>query len=170
MAPPPVPGLTLPDLMHPMILIEDFQSDDMQPLARMWRESFEHGVGIVDPHPLEAQIAHFEREVRPHHRVRVARRDGLIVGFLASNAESVSQLYVRVGHHRLGIGRRLLDIAKAGSQGSLWLFTFARNTNACAFYESQGFTVAERGFEPMWQLDDVKYAWSRPAPGANAGS
>ena len=150
----------------PSVLVEDFQPNDLQPLARMWRESFEYGVGIVDPHPLEAQISYFEREVRPNNRVRLAKSADLIVGFLASNSESVAQLYVRVGHHRLGIGRRLLDLAKSESQGSLWLFTFAQNTNACAFYESQGFTVAERGFEPMWQLADVKYTWSSAARAA----
>ena len=150
----------------PTVIVEDFQPDDLQPLAKMWRESFEYGVGIVDPHPIEAQIAYFEKEVRPNNRVRLAKQDGLIVGFLASNPESVAQLYVRVGHHRLGIGGRLLGIAKAESHGSLWLFTFAQNTNACTFYESQGFTVAERGFEPMWQLADVKYSWFSAASAA----
>lgn len=142
--------------------IEDFRPSDLNALVRMWRESFEHGVGITDPNPLEDQVAYFELEVRQkNHRVRVAREAERIVGFLASNAESVAQLHVRVGHHRRGIGRHLLDLAKLDSAGTLWLFTFARNTNACAFYESQGFKVIQRGFEPTWQLEDVKYGWVR---------
>ena len=36
---------------------------------------------------------------------------------------------------------------------------------APAFYESEGFTVIERGFEPHWKLDDVKYGWSAHASG-----
>jgi ribosomal protein S18 acetylase RimI-like enzyme len=141
--------------------IEDFRTSDLDGLVRMWRESFEYGVGITDPHPLEDQTAYFEREVRPNNRVRLAREAGRIVGFLASNAESVAQLHVRVGHHRRGIGTHLLGLAKADSKGTLWLFTFARNSGACAFYESQGFKVVQRGFEPTWQLEDVKYAWAR---------
>ena len=86
-----------------------------------------------------------------------------LVGFVASSAESVSQLHVRVGFHRQGIGTALLSLAKARSSGSLWLYTFARNRNACSFYESQGFTVIERGFEQVWQLEDVKYGWSAKA-------
>lgn len=140
--------------------IDDYRPADLQPLLRMWRESFEHGVGVVDPHPLDEQAAYFEREVLPRHAVRVARADGQILGFVASNDTSVAQLYVRVGHHRRGIGRRLLDEAKARSGGSLWLYAFARNAGACAFYERQGFAVVARGFEPNWQLDDVKYAWT----------
>ena len=127
----------------------------------MWRESFEHGVGITDPHPLDEQVAYFEREVHPHNRVRLAKDAERIIGFLASNAESVAQLHVRVGHHRRGIGTHLLGLAKSDSVGTLWLFTFARNSGACAFYESQGFRVVQRGFEPTWQLEDVKYAWAR---------
>ena len=143
------------------LTIEDFQVSDLDALVRMWREAFEYGVGIIDPNPLEDQVAYFEREVRPNNRVRIAREVGYLVGFLASNAESVAQLHVRVGHHRRGIGRHLLDLAKSDSNGNLWLFTFKRNTGACAFYESQRFTVVQRGFEPTWQLEDVKYAWAR---------
>jgi len=148
--------------MH-SIRVEDFQSADLEPMVRMWRESFEYGVGIVEPHPIEDQVAYFEREVRPKNRVRVAKDGEVIVGIIVSSVESVAQLYVRMGHHRRGIGSRLLSLAKAESGGTLWLFTFAQNVRACSFYESQGFTVAQRGFEPMWQLEDVKYTWARSA-------
>jgi ribosomal protein S18 acetylase RimI-like enzyme len=151
-----------PPRTMPAISVEDFRSSELDPLVRMWRESFEFGVGITDPNPLQDQLAYFEREVRPNHRVRLARETGCIVGFLASNAESGAQLHVRVGYLRRGIGRHLLGLAKADSCGTLWLFTFARNATACAFYESQGFRVVRRGFEPPWQLEDVKYAWARP--------
>jgi ribosomal protein S18 acetylase RimI-like enzyme len=140
--------------------IEDFSPGDRNPLVQMWRQSFEAAVGIVDPHPIEEQIDYFDRNVLAKNRVRAVKDAGLIVGFMASTRESVSQLYVRVGHQRRGIGRQLLGLAKDESDGTLWLYTFARNTNACAFYDSQGFKVVQRGFEPAWQLEDVKYAWS----------
>jgi ribosomal protein S18 acetylase RimI-like enzyme len=72
---------------------------------------------------------------------------------------------VHVKHLRRGLGRQLLDWAKAQSSGGLWLYTFARNSAARAFYESQGFEAVAFGHEPAWQLDDVKYAWRRTAPG-----
>jgi ribosomal protein S18 acetylase RimI-like enzyme len=92
--------------------------------------------------------------------VLMALSDGQLVGFVAASAESVAQCHVRVGWQRRGIGTRLLDWAKAQSGGSLWLYTFARNQGAQAFYASNGFEVTERGFEATWQLDDVKLAWS----------
>jgi len=100
----------------------------------MWREAFEYGVGVIDPNPLSEQIAYFDKEVLPKNRVRVVRQDTTLVGFLASNPESVTQLHVRVGHHRRGIGRTLLHLAKSESSGTLWLYTFARNERARAFY------------------------------------
>lgn len=141
--------------------IEDFEPADLVPVVQMWRESFEYGVGILDPHPIEEQIDHFDRHVRTKNRVRVVKDANFILGFMASTPESVAQLHVRVGYHRRGIGRQLLNLAKEESHGTLWLFTFAQNTNACAFYESQAFLVVQRGVEPTWQLEDLKYVWTR---------
>lgn len=125
----------------------------------MWRESFEHGVGIVDPHPIEEQRRWFVEHVLPDHDVRAALAGDRLVGFVAASRESVNQLYVRKGYHRRGIGTLMLDWAKAQSGGSLWLYTFERNAVARAFYERNGFTVAARGHEPSWDLDDLRYEW-----------
>jgi GNAT superfamily N-acetyltransferase len=144
-----------------MIQVEEFSPHEVEPLVRMWRESFEYGVGITDTNPLEAQISYFQNEIAPTNHVRLAKLGGQMVGVVASNPESVNLLYVRVGFHRQGIGKQLLQLAKAESCGSLWLYTFARNKVACTFYESQGFVVVQRGFEPFWQLKDVKFNWSR---------
>ena len=39
--------------------ITTFDRQRIDELVRMWRESFEHGVGIVDTHPLEEQRQYF---------------------------------------------------------------------------------------------------------------
>ncbi len=83
-----------------------------------------------------------------------------LVGFIAATKESITHLYVRVGHHHCGIGTQLLDWAKTQSNGKLWLYAFARNAIACAFYEKHGFKIVARGFEPNWQLADIKYEWT----------
>lgn len=132
----------------------------------MWRASFEHGAGVTDPHPLAEQIAYFDQTVLPTHRVRVAKLDARIVGFLASNKESVSQLYVRVANIGQGIASKLIRLAQRDSSGSLWLYTFTRNARACGFYEHHGFIAVARGYEPNWRLEDVKYQWVRSASAA----
>lgn len=143
--------------------ITDFELHQCDELVRLWRASFEHGVGIIDPHPLAEQAAYLHEQVLPKHRLRVALQDGALVGFVASNAESVAQLHVRVDRIGQGIGSALLDLAKQASTGRLWLYTFARNVRACAFYERRAFVAVARGFEPQWQLDDVRYEWREGA-------
>jgi ribosomal protein S18 acetylase RimI-like enzyme len=137
----------------------DFDSTRTDELVRMWRESFEFGVGVIDPHPIEDQRDHFVSAVVPNNAVRMALLDDQLVGFIAATKESITHLYVRVGHHHCGVGSQLLSWAKAQSDGKLWLFAFARNAVARAFYEKHGFEIIARGFEPTWQLDDIKYEW-----------
>lgn len=144
------------------LVISGYLPNHADELVRMWRASFEHGVGVKDPHPIEGQLAYLREEVLPTHELHLAWQDGTLVGFVAANDESVAQLHVRVGHHRRGIGSHLLSLAKSESAGSLWLFTFQRNLIARRFYERHGFVAMAYGFEPVWQLADVKYTWSRP--------
>lgn len=152
--------------------IAPYAPQHLDELVRVWRASFEHGVGVTDPHPMAEQAAYFEQKVLPEHEVRLAWRDGAIVGFVASNATSLSQLYVRVACIGQGIGAQLLQRAKDASAGSLWLYTFARNARARRFYARHGFIDVAHGFEPFWQLDDVRFEWTREpaAPTAAAGS
>jgi len=136
-------------------------------LVRMWRASFEHGVGVSDPHSLAQQRRYLLTELLPNNAVRVAHSNGHLLGFVAATRESITHLYVRVGHFGRGIGTTMLEWAKEQSDGSLWLYTYARNTAARRFYEAHGFKAVAYGVEPVWQLEDVKYEWSRrPAPKA----
>ena len=141
------------------LAIVDFDAARTDEVVRLWRESFQFGVGVTDPHPIEDQREHFTASVVPNNEVRMALLNERLVGFIAATKESITHLYVRVGHHRGGIGTQLLGWAKAQSSGKLWLHAFARNAVAREFYENHGFKIIERGFETTWQLDDVKYQW-----------
>jgi ribosomal protein S18 acetylase RimI-like enzyme len=133
----------------------------LEALIPMWRAAFEQAVGVVDPHPIAEQRAYFVEKVLAAYDVRIAVVESELAGFVAASRESIVQLYVFIGFQRRGIGKAMLDWAKAASCGTLWLYTFARNARACSFYESQGFIATARGFEPNWKLDDVRYEWSR---------
>jgi ribosomal protein S18 acetylase RimI-like enzyme len=143
----------------PLELVE-YDESFLERLLLLWREAFEFGVGVTDPHPLSEQREYFLAKVLPQHRVTLAVRESRLVGFVAASEVSVSQLHVQVGLHRQGIGSALLALSKARSTGNLWLYAFTQNVRACQFYEKHGFVAVERGFEPEWQLEDVKYSWS----------
>ena len=160
MSPDPLPERFAPENMIPL-RVTDYDPVHAEPLVRMWRASFEHGLGIVDHHPLDAQLAYLRDTLVPTHRVRLAWRESALVGFLAHTHESIAQLYVRVEDIGQGIGTHLLNLAESESSGRLRLYTFPRNARACRFYERHGFVEVARGFEPMWQLPDVRYEWVR---------
>ena len=141
------------------ITLIEFETHWLDELMPMWRASFEAGVGVADPHSLAEQRQYFLDLVLPQNLVRLAVMDELLVGFVAASVHSVSQLYVRAGHQRLGIGTGLLDWAKSQSSGALWLYTFARNAGARSFYRHHGFVEIANGFEASWQLEDVKLRW-----------
>ena len=138
-----------------------FEPRWLDALVPMWRASFEAGVGVIDPHPLSDQRRYFVAVVLPQNSVWLALDGDHLLGFVACSPESIAQLYVRVGHQRVGIGTQMVEWAKRQSSGSLWLYTFARNAVARAFYAKHGFVEIERGFEATWKLDDVKLLWTR---------
>src|SRR6185369_6705027 len=105
------------------IEIVDYSPHYGPELVRMWRASFEHGVGITDPHPLEDQLHTLEQKIVPENRVLLVldKTTSAVIGFLAYTAETVSNLYVHIDHQNKGIGSMLLDIAKSDSVGVLRL-------------------------------------------------
>ena len=148
--------------MHPPIELTPYHPQFREPLVDLWRASFALGVGAPVPNPRHDHLRYFDEHVLAETSVHLALRDGELVAFGAFTPESVVQLYVHVDHLGQGIGTRLLDLAKAGSGGRLWLYTFVTNTRAQRFYERHGFDVVERGFEPVMQLGDLRYEWRRP--------
>ena len=150
----------------PQVEIVAYSEPWLADLVPMWRSSFEAAVGIQDPHPLAKQTEYFLQSVLPQNKVQLALSGQQLLGFIAASSESVSQLYVRRGCQRRGIGSLLLQWAKQNSGGSLWLYTFKKNLVAQAFYERHGFVAVHHGFEPMWQLEDIKYFWSAAAKSA----
>jgi GNAT superfamily N-acetyltransferase len=150
----------MPRILEDDVQLEEFREELARDLVSMWRESFELGVGVADPHPLEEQERALIEKVARNNTVRVAFLDRRLVGFVAATPTSIAQLYVRKGFHRRGIGSQLLRWAKEQSSGSLWLYTFARNAGARAFYERNGFRIISLGHELEWDLDDVKYEWT----------
>jgi ribosomal protein S18 acetylase RimI-like enzyme len=149
------------------IVIEDFDEASFEDALWIWRSGVEGVVEVIDPDPSIKGLRNWvEAEVLPTHRFRVAKVSQEVVGVLASNSESVCALYIRPDHQRRGIGSALLEVAKKESAGGLWLFTFAKNSQARGFYAKHGFLEVAFGFESHWQLEDVKLSWSRSADAA----
>lgn len=96
--------------------------------------------------------------------VTVAEADG-VSGFLAQEGDEVNCLYVANNAQGQGIGKALLDHAKAQSD-KLELWTFQANEGARRFYAREGFVETEMtdGQRNDEKLPDVNLVWERAKP------
>lgn len=94
--------------------------------------------------------------------VIIAETDGLVTGFAAREAEEVHALYIAAHARRSGIGSALMDALK-GQAKRLSLWTFLANTEAQAFYGSQGFKTVEEtdGAGNDEGLPDMRLEWTK---------
>ncbi len=141
--------------------VVEYSSEYSDPIVRMWRAAFEQAVGVVDKNPIEQQRAYLEKVVVPNNRVLVVLDEGSgdVVGFSAVNSKMIDHLYIHIKHQGKGLGTALLNHAKENSNGGLQLYTFKSNAGAQRFYEQHDFKIIARGFEEMWQLEDILYEW-----------
>ena len=117
--------------------------------------------------------AHTADEVRwwvanvllPQEEVWVAEAGGAVLGFMAlhrsDEGDWISQLYLRPGNWRRGIGSAFVAHAKALRPGGLRLYCFQVNARGRAFYEHHGFVVAGMGdgSENEEREPDILYIW-----------
>lgn len=128
--------------------------------VKMWRASMEQALGIIDHHSWAEQLAYLG-EIAQKYDVYLAveRATDQVVGLMAVGGSELDQLYIHVDYQGLGIGSRLLNLAKKLSPGTLQLYTFEVNKKAQAFYEKHGFTILWRGVESESGLADIRYEW-----------
>ncbi len=114
-------------------------------------------------HTRQGVIDHFTASVLSKQRCWIAERDGKTCGFLALDPADglVSALYLAPDAHGQGIGKALLDQAKAECPTGLGLWTFVANTGARRFYEREGFReVARTDGDNEEGLPDILFRWA----------
>lgn len=91
---------------------------------------------------------------------KVARDRGRALGFLARDGAEVHALYLSPAARGQGIGKALLDEAKAVCP-ELSLYAFQANEGACRFYRREGFSEEFRtdGAGNDEHLPDIRFRW-----------
>ena len=127
--------------------------------VKMWRVSKEQAIGQKEIHTFENHVYFLNHILPEQFQIDLALIDEDVVGIIAYNDREISQLYIHLEYQGIGIGRTLLDKAKAHSSGKLTLYTFEVNEKAQRFYEKQGFEIINRGHENEENLPDIQYEW-----------
>ncbi len=93
---------------------------------------------------------------------RVVRMEDRGLGFLARQDGEIDALYLVPSARGQGLGKALLDEAKAAEE-MLTLWAFQANLGARRFYEREGFVEAfmTNGGDNVEGLKDVRLVWER---------
>ena len=142
---------------------------DAEPIADVFLASFRA--------TYDFPLAHTDDEVRgwirdvviPGGGTWVAEVGRAVVGMMVVRPGELDQLYIAPDRLGQGIGRALLDHAKARAPEGLRLYTFQANERARRFYERNGFVEDRRGdgSDNEEHQPDVRYVW-RPASAARS--
>jgi GNAT superfamily N-acetyltransferase len=139
-------------------------TDDARAVADVLIRSRHAAVGSIPP------PVHSDDEIREWIRAVVIPQreawlvesdDRRVLAMLVLDEDWIDQLYVDPGSTGMGLGSRLVELAKSNRPAGLQLWTFASNTGARRFYERHGFVVAEMtdGSDNEEQAPDVRYVW-----------
>jgi ribosomal protein S18 acetylase RimI-like enzyme len=112
-------------------------------------------------HTDEETHAWVARVLLTNEEVWVADLNGVVIGYAALSPGWLEHLYIHPKQQRRGVGRRLLELAKARRPEGLQLWVFAKNTPARRFYEAAGFVLVEEtdGAGNEEREPDVRYRW-----------
>jgi GNAT superfamily N-acetyltransferase len=117
--------------------------------------------------PHDAIAAMFEPGLLDRRRVWVAEEADRVVGYLTLAEDGfLPALYLAPGARGRGLGKALLDQAKALSPGGLELTVFETNHDALRFYAREGFVSVPGGrdTETDEAIATLRLRW----PGASA--
>lgn len=140
--------------------------DDGAALGDVWLSSWRATFDFPPGHPDDDVRRWLATELLPRHETWVATDpDGRVVALMALSETMIEQLYVAPDRIGMGIGRRLLDVAKDRRPDGLDLYCFAVNSRARSFYEQHGFVAIATGDGSGNEegQPDIRYAWR---PGA----
>lgn len=133
---------------------------DVPRLAKILGGWTRETVWMPELHDVEADRAHVAM-LLDRFEVTAARNWRGAQGFLARGGHWVHSLYLAPQARGQGVGRRLLDAAKARA-GRLELWCFQANLDARRFYRREGFAEVEftNGADNDEKLPDVRLVWT----------
>ena len=121
-------------------MIRKYAPEDQEAVLRVWYESAQVAHPFWAPEMFDHERQAIAEQHLPRAETYVFERTGTVVGFISLLGTEVGGLFVMPRYHRQGIGRALVDVARA-SRDHLELDVFEANGIGRAFYERYGFQV-----------------------------
>lgn len=144
-------------------MIRKFERDrDLDAVLQIWLETNASAHAFV-PRSYWLRQSALVREALPQAEVYVeaGEDDGQVRGFVGLTGDFIAGLFVRASAQSQGIGRALLQRAKAG-RSFLRLGVYKKNPRAIAFYQREGFVIESEGLDENTDEPEFTMAWRKP--------
>jgi putative acetyltransferase len=135
-------------------VIRQYQPADREDVLNVWARASALAHPFLSEEFLELERRNIPDVYLPKADTWVWEADGHVVGFMSLLGNEVGAVFVDPEFHRSGIGRALMDRARA-LRGELEVEVFERNLPGRAFYAQLGFELVDKkvhdptGFEIM---------------------
>ncbi|SBS33731.1 putative N-acetyltransferase YjaB [Marinomonas aquimarina] len=138
--------------------VRECKVEDRNAVLSVWLTASIKAHDFVPPDFWAEQVSAMRDGYLPSAQVYVYEREGQVVGFYALRHNTLAALFVAPDYQSQGIGRELLEHAKA-EQDSLTLSVFKANGAAIGFYLRQGFKVASEQVNPATEQPEFVMVW-----------
>ncbi|HWU27231.1 MAG TPA: GNAT family N-acetyltransferase [Rhizomicrobium sp.] len=139
------------------ICIRPYSEADFDVVTSIWLKSWQ-STGVAAPVTLDELRQRWPQELAKGWAVHVAAIGPDVTGFIALHGNELEQLFIAPEHQGNGIGKQMLDFAKAQRPGGLHLTT-ALQSRAGRFYEREGLTRGATGVNRRFGHAIVHYDW-----------
>lgn len=119
--------------------IERLSPADIQAVMNIWLAGNLQAHAFIPRAYWEGNL-HTVEKLLPQSEVYTAKGNGTVCGFIGLSDEYIEGLFVAEAFRGQGIGKALLDHAKAKHK-MLTLCVYQKNTSAAAFYKREGFVL-----------------------------
>jgi ribosomal protein S18 acetylase RimI-like enzyme len=141
------------------IAIRPYTNADFDVIASIWFDSWNSTGVVTQPVTLASLRKRLPQEITRGWVIHLATIGSDVVGFLAVYENKLEQLFIVPGLQGNGLGKRLLDFAKAQNPQGFWLTTAADNDRAIRFYEREGLKRGEMARHLKLKHPIVRYDW-----------
>jgi putative acetyltransferase len=121
-------------------VIREYEAGDLDGLLEVWYEASRVAHPFLSEDFLDAERRAIPEQYLPIAETWVYEDGGRVVGFIALIGDVVGAIFVAPERHGRGIGRALMDHARA-SRDHLDVEVFKANAIGRAFYDAYGFEV-----------------------------
>lgn len=140
-------------------MLRNSEKADIERLAQIWLETNIAAHSFIKREYWESNFE-MVRDALAESEIYIFEDENGIQGFIGMSCSYIEGLFVSAPAQSRGIGRQLLNHAKA-LKGHLELSVYEKNERAVRFYIREGFKIQYRGTDENTGEGEYKMSWER---------